>query len=199
MGPRTKTRALRHAGRAGVEMSAGRRGAHNSGFSDRMPNAFIALGSNQGDPRRNVLEAMERLEKYSERPLMRSSLWETQPVDCPPGSPNFVNAVVGLYPKEEETAETLLQNLLLLEQEFGRRPKKKLNEPRPLDLDLIAFGDQIRAAKNLTLPHPRAHLRGFVLKPLTEIAPDLVLPGQSGSVSQLLKELPPDKTMRKLS
>jgi len=164
-----------------------------------MPNAFIALGSNQGDPRRNVLEAMERLEKYSERPLMRSSLWETQPVDCPPGSPNFVNAVVGLYPKEEETAETLLQNLLLLEQEFGRRPKKKLNEPRPLDLDLIAFGDQIRAAKNLTLPHPRAHLRGFVLKPLTEIAPDLVLPGQSGSVSQLLKELPPDKTMRKLS
>ena len=163
-----------------------------------MPKAFVALGSNQGDPRRNVLEAMDRLEKYSKAPLMRSSLWETQPVDCPPGSPNFVNAVVGFYPNEGETAETLLQKLLLLEQQFGRMPKKMLNEPRPLDLDLIAFGDQIRSAKNLTLPHPRAHLRGFVLKPLCEIAPDFVLPGRAGSVSQLLKELPPDNAMRKL-
>lgn len=164
-----------------------------------MPKAFVALGSNQVDPGGKVLEAMDRLEKYSERPLMRSSLWETQPVDCPPGSPNFVNAVVGLCPKEGETAETLLGKLLLLEQEFGRMPKKLLNEPRPLDLDLIAFGDQIRSVKNLTLPHPRAHLRSFVLKPLCEIAPDFVLPGHSATVSQLLKELPPDNSMRKLN
>src|SRR5258708_23746016 len=109
-----------------------------------------------------------------------------------------MNAVVGLYQKEGETAETLLQKLLLLEQELGRRPKKILNEPRPIDLDLIAFDDQIRSAKNLTLPHPRAHLRRFVLKPLSEIAPDFVLPGRARSVSRLLEELPPDNAILKI-
>src|SRR5436190_2070962 len=165
----------------------------------RMTIAYIALGSNQGDARRNVLEGMNRLEEYSDRELMRSSLWETQPVDCPPGSPNFVNAAVGFYPKPGETAETLLQKLLILEQEFGRVPKKVVNEPRPLDLDLIAFGDEIHSTRNLTLPHPRAHLRRFVLKPLSEIAPDFTLPGRSVTVSELIKELRPDNEMRKLN
>ena len=120
-----------------------------------------------------------------------SSLWETTPVDCPPGSPVFVNAVVGLIPRAGETPESLLAKLQGLEQEFGRRPKQVLNEPRPLDLDLIAFGSETRAGKELTLPHPRAHQRRFVLQPLSEIAPDLILPGQKKTVLQLLGELPP--------
>ena len=160
--------------------------------------ALVALGSNLGDSRRNLLRAMEELQKLSERPLLRSALWQTTPVDCPPGSPIFVNAVVGLVPREDETPETLLAKLQALEKTFGRRPKSVLNEPRPLDLDLIAFGSETRATEELTLPHPRAHERRFVLQPLSEIAPDLILPGQSKSVVELLHRLPPDESMRKL-
>ena len=76
-----------------------------------------------------------------------------------------------------------------LEKKFGRQPKKVLNEARPLDLDLIAFGQETRATPELTLPHPRAHLRPFVLQPLAEIAPDLVLPGRTQTVAQLLEEI----------
>jgi 2-amino-4-hydroxy-6-hydroxymethyldihydropteridine diphosphokinase len=69
-------------------------------------------------------------------------------------------------------------------------PKKILNEPRPLDLDLIVFGNLTRNTPNLILPHPRACVRRFVLAPLNEIAPDLILPGQTKAVSQLLAQLP---------
>jgi 2-amino-4-hydroxy-6-hydroxymethyldihydropteridine diphosphokinase len=160
--------------------------------------AFIALGANLGESQRSLLRAIEDLQRLSERPLLVSSLWRTTPVDCPPGSPLFLNAVVGLTPGADETPETLLAKLQALERDFGRRPKKVLNESRPLDLDLIAFGSQTRATPQLTLPHPRAHERRFVLQPLSEIAPDLVLPGQSESVTALLHRLPPDATMRKL-
>ena len=135
---------------------------------------------------------MERIQELAEGPILKSSLWQSTPVDCPPGSPMFVNAVVGLMPRTGETPESLLLKLQTLEKEFGRRPKKVWNEPRPLDLDLIAFGGEIRTTKALTLPHPRAHTRRFVLHPLSEIAPELVLPGQTQSVAQLLERLPPD-------
>jgi len=160
--------------------------------------AIVALGSNLGQPRAMVLAAVERLRPLSDAPLLRSSLWQTVPVDCPPGSPVFINAVVGLVPHAGETPESLLAKLQVLEREFGRQPKTVLNEPRPLDLDLIAFGRETRATPALTLPHPRAHQRRFVLQPLSEIAPDLLLPGQSASVAQLLAALPPDPAMRLL-
>ena len=156
--------------------------------------AIVALGSNLGDSRRSVLRAMERLQEFTEHPLLKSSLWQTAPVDCPAGSPVFVNAVVGFLPRTGETPESLLAKLQRLEQESGRRPKQVLNEPRPLDLDLIAFGSETRASKELTLPHPRAHERRFVLQPLSEITPDLMLPGQRKSVVQLLRALPPADT-----
>jgi len=151
--------------------------------------AFIALGSNLGDSPRILLDAMDRLQSLSDAPLLRSALWQTAPVGCPPGSPPFVNAVAGLLPRAEETPESLLDKLQALERAFGRRPKQVLNEPRPLDLDLIAFGATVRRTAQLTLPHPRAHLRRFVLAPLAEIAPALVLPGQSLTVRALLSDL----------
>lgn len=151
--------------------------------------AFVALGSNLGDSRRIILDAMVRLQNFSDAPILKSSLWQTTPVDCPPDSPKFVNAVVGLIPRENETPESLLKKLRDLEIEFGRRPKTVLNEPRPLDLDLIAFGSETRDTPELILPHPRAHLRKFVLQPLAEIAPDFILPGQGRTVSQLLAGL----------
>ncbi len=151
--------------------------------------AFVALGSNLGESRALVMRAMEALQRFSDRPLLCSSLWETSPVDCPPNSPPFINAVVGLNPRPGETPETLLVKLQGMEKEFGRHTKKTQNEPRPLDLDLIAFGAEIRDTAELKLPHPRAHLRRFVLAPLSEIAPDLVLPFQSKTIRELLSEL----------
>ena len=161
--------------------------------------AYVALGSNLGDARKNVLQAIERLQAFSERPLHKSSLWKTTPVDCPPDSADFVNAVVALVPRADETPESMLKKLQALEKEFGRAPKKVLNEPRPLDLDLIAFDNEVRSTPNLTLPHPRSHQRRFVLQPLAEIAPEIILPGQQKTIAQLLHELPWDDKLQKLS
>ena len=154
--------------------------------------AFVALGSNLGDSRAILIEATERFQTLSDRPILRLSLWETAPVDCPPGSPLFLNAVVGFTPRPHETPETLLAILQQWEREFGRRPKQVLNEPRPLDLDLISFGREVRSSSHLTLPHPRACRRRFVLAPLAEIAPDYVLPGRIKTVATFLAELTPD-------
>lgn len=151
--------------------------------------AYIALGSNLGDSVRVLKAVQDRLRAWSDRPLRCSSFWRSRPVDCPPGSPWFVNAVVALHPRAQETPESLLHQLQALEREFGRRPKRVPNEPRPLDLDLIAYGDEIRSTVDLTLPHPRAHQRGFVLAPLREVAAGMVLPGQLRSVDDLLLEL----------
>jgi 2-amino-4-hydroxy-6-hydroxymethyldihydropteridine diphosphokinase len=151
--------------------------------------AIIALGSNLGDSIAILREAMARLRMFSDEPVRESSLWQTTPVDCPPGSPKFLNAVVGLVPRSGVTPELLLSQLHEMEREFGRLPKKVLNESRPLDLDLIAFGSEIRQSPQLNLPHPRAHQRKFVLQPLSEIAPELILPGQTETVQQLLAAL----------
>jgi 2-amino-4-hydroxy-6-hydroxymethyldihydropteridine diphosphokinase len=159
---------------------------------------FVALGSNLGNSREILLLAMNRLREFSTTPLAASSLYETEPVDCPPGSPKFLNAVVALQPRTEETPESLLAKLQSLEKKFGRRPKKILNEPRPLDLDLIAFGNETRSTPSLTLPHPRAHRRKFVLLPLAEIAPDFILPGQARNALELSRYLTSGEDVRKL-
>ncbi|MFN7140586.1 MAG: 2-amino-4-hydroxy-6-hydroxymethyldihydropteridine diphosphokinase [Limisphaerales bacterium] len=148
--------------------------------------ALIALGSNLGNSSDILREAMGRLQQFSDAPLLRSSFWRSSPVDCPPGSPDFINAAVALVPRSGETPESLLEKLQTLEREFGRRPKVVLNEPRPLDLDLIAFDAEIRKSAALTLPHPRAHQRRFVLQPLSEIVPGYVLPGQRWTIQELL-------------
>ncbi|SRR5260221_13693478 len=150
---------------------------------------FVALGSNLGDSRQIILDAMAQLQDFSDAPILKSSLWQTSPVNCPADSPKFVNAVVALVPREDETPESLLKKLRVLEKEFGRAPKTVLNEPRPLDLDLIAFENEIRNSQELILPHLRAGERRFVLQPLSEIAPDLILTGQGKTVSQLLAGL----------
>lgn len=160
--------------------------------------AIIALGSNLGDSSQTLHAAMARLQSFSDEPLSKSSLWQTTPVDCPPGSPKFLNAVIGFIPRKDETPESLLVRLQALEKEFGRQPKQVLNEARALDLDLIAFGVETRSSAALTLPHPRAHERRFVLQPLSEIAPDLVLPGQTKTVAELLAGRPAGEQCEKV-
>ncbi|MEQ2009595.1 MAG: 2-amino-4-hydroxy-6-hydroxymethyldihydropteridine diphosphokinase [Limisphaerales bacterium] len=162
------------------------------------PVVFVALGGNLGDAQATVREAMERLGAFSAPPLLRSSLWRSKPVDCPPGSPDFINAVVALTPLPHFAPESLLAELQALERTLGRQPKKVLNEARPLDLDLISWGVEVRNTPALTLPHPRAHLRRFVLQPLCELAPDLVLPGQTLTVAELLSGLRTDEILERV-
>ncbi len=150
---------------------------------------IVALGSNLGDPRENVLLGIEALRRFSDQPLLVSCLMPSRPVDCPSGSPDFINAAVAFIPRPDETPERLLRELQAIEQAFGRKPKLVLNEPRPLDLDLIAFQREVRNTPELTLPHPRAVQRAFVLRPLAELAPDLILPGQQLTVRELLSRI----------
>lgn len=152
--------------------------------------ALIALGSNLGDSAALIRQAFDKLQEFSAAPIRKSSLWPTAPVDCPPGSPPFVNAAVALTPRPGETADSLVMKLFTLEWDLGRRPKTVMNEARPIDLDLIAFGAEVRNRPTLMLPHPRAHLRRFVLQPLSEVAPEFVLPGQSATIRELLESLP---------
>ena len=161
-----------------------------SQVKDSAEAAFIALGSNLGESEEIIQQAIERLQSLSAAPLLSSSLIKTMPVDCPPGSPPFVNAVVGRRPRPGETPQSLLRKLQQLEMEFGRERGKIRNAPRPLDLDLIAFGSQMIDSPELVLPHPRAHSRRFVLESLSEIAPEFVLPGQKKTVQELLRSLP---------
>lgn len=195
MGCRQERGTLQHAGCVGVEVKSEVRSA----TFEAAKLAFVALGSNLGDSVQIIQSAMDRLQQLSSPPLLRSSLWRSSPVDCPPGSPDFVNAVVGLLPATDDTPESLLDRLQALEQEFGRQPKKILNESRPLDLDLITFGTEIRNSEKLVLPHPRAHQRRFVLEPLVEVAPELVLPGQRRNAAALLASLRSDEQIERLT
>lgn len=170
-----------------------------AGFKSASELVLIAIGSNLGDPVSQVKKAMDQLQEFSDRPLLRSSLWRTSPVDCPPGSGPFVNAAVALVPRPGETPERLLQALQQIERDFGRQRKEVMNEPRPIDLDLIAFGREQRSSAALILPHPRAHLRRFVLEPLSEIVPDCVLPGRSESIVQRLAGLESPEILERIS
>jgi 2-amino-4-hydroxy-6-hydroxymethyldihydropteridine diphosphokinase len=161
--------------------------------------AFIALGSNLGDSVGILGRAFLKLQDFSGQSVLRSSIWQSTPVDCPPGSPLFANALAAFVPLPSETPESLLEKLKATEAAFGRKPKLVLNEPRPLDLDLIAFGREIRRSSLLTLPHPRAHQRRFVLQPLSEIAPDFRLPGQTSTVRELLEQLVSDEKLVRIA
>ncbi|MGM0631728.1 MAG: 2-amino-4-hydroxy-6-hydroxymethyldihydropteridine diphosphokinase [Pseudomonadota bacterium] len=162
------------------------------GSPDRGP-AVIALGANlpgdHGAPAQAVRAAMCRLEALARGAVQCSSLWRSRPVDCPPESPDFINAVALLQPLEE-TPVGLLSRLQQLEDSFGRARDGGRNTPRVLDLDLIAWGDHVCDTARLTLPHPRAHRRAFVLLPLAEVFPNLVLPGQSRNVRELAEQCP---------
>jgi 2-amino-4-hydroxy-6-hydroxymethyldihydropteridine diphosphokinase len=138
-----------------------------------------------------VRAATERLRTFAARSFRASSLWRTSPVDCPPGVADFVNAVVCFVARAELSPETLLAELKSIEREFGRRAATVRNAPRELDLDLLVFGRERRAAPDFELPHPRGHLRRFVLAPAAEVAPALVWPGLDRTVAELLAALPP--------
>lgn len=143
-----------------------------------MTRAFVALGANIGDPAATVRGAFEALGGLEKTRLLRaSSLYRTAPVGLL-GQPDFINAVAELDTQLDPHA--LLAALLAIETGSGR-VRAERNGPRTLDLDLLLYGEQVMHTPALILPHPRLHLRAFVLVPLAEIAPDLDIPGR-GSV-----------------
>ena len=126
-----------------------------------------------GEPLEHLRWARRRLESLG-KVVKSSSLYRTAPVGGPEGQPDYLNAVVALNPKTPEP-ETLLGRLLRLESERGRERNVRWGA-RTLDLDLLTFGEEVRASDFLTLPHPRMMERAFVLEPLCEVvrevAPD---------------------------
>ena len=133
----------------------------------------ISLGSNLGDRLVHLREARSRLTEISEgRALKVSGLYETDPVDCLPGDPAFLNAVIEV--ETLLTPEDVLAYCQSVEKELGRPAEREQNSPRTIDLDLIYYDDLVVESRILSLPHPRMRERGFVLLPLSEIRPDLV-------------------------
>jgi len=150
---------------------------------------LVGLGSNQGDSRSIVLEAMQRLGQFSSGEVACSRLWRTSPVDCPPDSGDFINAAAAFSPRSTLTPEVLLAELKKLEREFGRQRAIVRNAPRELDLDLLLYGDEVRDSDDFILPHPRAVDRRFVLAPAAEVLPDAIWPGTGQTIGQLLAAL----------
>lgn len=153
---------------------------------------LVGLGANLGDAADALRTAAAVLTELGGGPgrVRASSLWRSAPVDCPPGSPFFLNAVVALPAPHGITPEALLGILQELERDRGRRRDGVRNAPRTLDLDLLAFGRRRRATAELVLPHPRAATRAFVLAPSAEVAPDFRWPGTEHTVAELLAALP---------
>lgn len=148
-----------------------------------MTTAYLGLGANIGNREANLRVALQMLTRMA-RITAVSSLYETAPVGTE--GPPFYNAtcevVTGLQPR------ALLRFLQGIEHEIGRRPGESASGgpgPRPLDLDILLYGDQTLDEDELTVPHPRMHDRAFVLVPLAEIAPDLRIPGREETIAVL--------------
>jgi 2-amino-4-hydroxy-6-hydroxymethyldihydropteridine diphosphokinase len=135
--------------------------------------AYVGIGANLGDARANVLDAIARLSLLAGSTLLHtSSMYRTAPIDS--SGDDYVNAVACLDTSLD--AHDLLGALQDIEQAHGRE-RPYYNAPRTLDLDLLLYDDETIATDTLSVPHPRMHERAFVIAPLLEIAPDVVIPG----------------------
>ncbi len=144
----------------------------------------IALGANLGEPRAQLEEAIEALRKVIKIEAI-SSFYETKPFKVNEEQPNYINAV--LIGETNLEAEQLMKELLAIEERIGRK-RSTINAARLIDLDIIDYQGMVINSENLTLPHPRAFEREFVLRPWIEIDPKAQLTG-FGAVKELLAAL----------
>ena len=158
-----------------------------------MPRAGIALGSNLGDRLAHLRAALDCLREISTtgEPVLAAPVYQTEPRLCPPGSPDFLNTVVEIHFAGPPL--DLLENTRAIELRLGRLRTAERNAPRTIDIDLLYLGGEIVCHESLELPHPRIAERRFVLQPLADIRPELVLPGHERTVASLLASLGPDQ------
>ena len=152
-------------------------------MQDNAKDVYVGIGSNLDDPIDQVSKAIEKIDQHTECTVSkRSSLYRTAPIGFV-DQPDFVNAVcklsTGLCPIE------LLRELLKLEMTLGKVRPDQVNGPRSIDLDLLLYENESINSPELELPHPRMHERGFVLQPLIEIEPALVIPNHGKAVDLL--------------
>jgi len=153
---------------------------------------YLSLGSNLGDRRANLENAISRLGQLG-KVVAVSSFYETEPVELT-AQPWFLNCAVKL--ETEKMPKQLLKGILDLEREMGRR-RMQNKGPRNIDIDILLFGNSIVDTKGLTVPHPGLHERRFVLEPLAEIAPDLRHPVFKKTVREMRDVLPAGQAVRK--
>ena len=154
-----------------------------------MPRVGIALGSNLGDRHANLQAARIHLQRIATPGTagLHASTYQTEPLLCPPASPLFYNSVTEI--SYAGNPLDLLSLTQAIEKKLGRQSAPERNAPRMIDLDLLYFGDEILDFDALILPHPRLAERRFVLQPLAEIRPSLILPGHRQTISELLTQI----------
>ena len=153
--------------------------------------AILSLGSNLGDRRANLIAAYDALANLPDTQIVaRAPLYETEPVDTPEAyrSLKYLNTV--LVVETSLAPETLSTAIHDIEYRLGRRRGEERSLPRSIDIDLIACGDARRDKRELRLPHPQSMQRRFVLQPIVDVRPDLVLPGESRTIREQLASLP---------
>lgn len=138
--------------------------------------AYVGFGANLGHPREMLDKSAQDLEQLFETSVLAiSSLYRSSPIGTSTPQPDYYNAVIEL--KTNLPAEQLLTEMLRIESAHGRIRPAPANSARILDLDLLLYSDLTRSEPYLTLPHPRIQERAFVLYPLTELAPEIIIPG----------------------
>jgi 2-amino-4-hydroxy-6-hydroxymethyldihydropteridine diphosphokinase len=149
----------------------------------------IALGSNLGDRMANLRAARQAIVDLASAttPMLSSPVYETEPVGCEPGAGRFLNAVLEI--EYDGDPSELLEQLVRVEESIGRERDHAKNVSRKIDIDLLFADDLSVENERLQLPHPRMHLRKFVLQPLADIRPDLLLSDQRKTVSELLAQI----------
>jgi 2-amino-4-hydroxy-6-hydroxymethyldihydropteridine diphosphokinase len=149
----------------------------------------IALGSNLGNRISHLRQAATALQAIHPpgQPFLASRIYHTEPRFCPADSPTFLNAVVEMAWNAD--AEELHTHTLRMEQALGRHHGGIRNGPREIDIDILYVGKESVRTSTLVVPHPRIHERRFVLHPLADIRPDLILPGETLSIRDILGQL----------
>jgi 2-amino-4-hydroxy-6-hydroxymethyldihydropteridine diphosphokinase len=149
----------------------------------------VALGSNLGDRLGQLRLAREQILALPgvSAPVLGSRVYETEPVGSGPDAGAYLNAVLEV--EYDGKAITLLDGLQRIEADFGRPSKRPRNAPRTIDLDILYAGNLVLSNDEVVIPHPRLHQRRFVLAPLADVRPDLILPGQHESIAALLARL----------
>lgn len=151
-----------------------------------MAKVFLGLGSNLGDRKRNITDALNLLAKLSQTELIRcSSIYETEPWGVRE-QPSFLNCVCEIETKLKP--EELLNFIMDIEKKLGRKRTKERYGPRVIDIDILLYEDIVESRENWEIPHPAMHLRRFVLVPLCEIASNFLHPRIKKTVRQLLDE-----------